>query len=644
METLDAGARDAEVINVSGRQRIAYSVDLLARNPMSTELSEVVADALSLFEQSHDRLLTYAHSSLTLLDIYKPSAASGLDADTRAFIAAAWSAVEGIAEGQDVAGDLDDLQSKAMGPLLVDLNRAVTSFETIANDRAGELERLQEFALLAAILIVLVEAVVIFWPAQMAVDRSMSAMEASNKTISETNSKLNYQLHVDQLTGVYNRHGFDKEVTRIKSSAHFETEQLAVFVIDLDDFKGVNDRLGHATGDIILKHVGRQLQELQQGAHSIGDQFVAARFGGDEFMVCALVGADSAQGNAKAIADLIIEGISQPIRLKDSMHHTKCSIGYAFIASAVDDNDRALIDADLALLEAKSSGKSRAACFEPHIRKTFENKSAILDDFDDAIERGDIQAFFQPQVCLNTGQLVGFEALARWQHPTLGLLMPGQFLPPLVKSRRTHDLDIAVLRSGLKLAQKLRSNGYGLAPVSFNASAGTLRAPTFIDDLRSVMLECGTSSDMLKIEVLETVLIETEDDLALNALARLQSIGIGVELDDFGGGHSSLALLGMFPFDGAKVDRSIISRLDDPRFAAIAKSISMLGESLDMSWVAEGIEKHSEFAKLRSLGFARGQGYVIAKPISPSELPNWLRAYGAKPSGTGVSQMQLAEL
>ncbi len=649
LKMLEAGAKDAEIINVSGRQRmlsqrIAYTVDLLRQNPSSFETRTLAEQALATFEQSHAWLLDHIGSQERLVAIYNQGNLGGLDHDSHFFIQTARRAMSGIEEGRDVSNFVDRLQFKALGPLLVDLNAAVSAFEAVAEDRTTQLERTQQIALLVAVLIVLIEGLLIFTPAQIAVNRSLEDLETSNKTISKANDELNRQLHSDQLTGVFNRHGFDNEATRLKERCDFSDHSVAVFVIDLDGFKIVNDRLGHAAGDLILKHVGRQLLRLDEAAQSITDCVFGARLGGDEFMVCASFANDTQMDDASKLADLIISSIGEPIRLKDSMHETKCSVGYAFIRSVEEDTDRALIDADLALLQAKAAGKSRSTCFEPHIRKAFEDKSVIVNDFDEALEQEHIQAFLQPQVCLLTGELVGYEALARWEHPTLGHLTPGQFLEPLTKSRRTHDLDMAVVRSGLKLARKLRDEGLTVAPISFNASSESLRAPDFVEDLLELMREFDASHDDVKYEVLETVLIQEENDVALKTLARLQSIGIAVELDDFGGGHSSLALLGLFPFDGVKVDRSIVRRLDDARFSAIAKAIAHLGTELNLSWVAEGVEEHSDFAKLRKLGFVRGQGFVISKPIAPSHVADWLQSYGARPEGTQLSNQQVAHL
>ena len=390
---------------------------------------------------------------------------------------------------------------------------------------------------------------------------------------------------------------------------------VAVMFIDLDRFKAVNDTLGHAAGDQLLLRIAGRFRPLVRASDTI------ARLGGDEFVVvCEDV--DSPE-MAVEIADRLLRAVSEPVVIDGHEIKTSASIG---ITVAEDDNreatpDSLLRDADTAMYEAKEVGRNRHALFHPGIRTRNLAKLQRAEELGLALQRNEMRLFYQPVVDLDDESVAEVEALVRWQHPTLGLLAPGEFIRVAEETGLVVALGEWVLREA---CQEL-ARGYGIfaadhVRMSVNVSARQLADPGFVDVVGAVLAETGVPPHRLCLEITESVLMD-DIERSTDAMLGLKRLGVRLAIDDFGTGYSSLSYLGRYPVDVLKIDRSFVSGLAvDPAATVIVSAAINLAHALGLSVVAEGVETEDALITLRALRCDRAQGYYWSRPLPAHEL------------------------
>ena len=409
----------------------------------------------------------------------------------------------------------------------------------------------------------------------------------------------------DPLTGLANRARFEEHLAH--SSPETET---AVLFIDLDNFKTVNDSLGHAAGDLFLSEVARRLSACVR----VGD--MVARMGGDEFAV--LVSGSDAKMRAPRIAERILRELSAPIEVHHRAITPSASIGIA-CGDDVQYPQEILRDADLALYEAKRSGKGRAQLYRPVLHAAALEQLELETDMRLALDHEQFELYYQPLFRLADGDLIGYEALMRWQHPARGLLGPGTF----IRLAEETSLIVPLTRWALMSAcrQVAIWNPLGGVPleVSVNLSLVNLEDSEIVDDVADALAQSDINPELLVLEITESTVMR-EHNVGREILYDLKNLGVRLALDDFGTGYSSLSRLSELPFDSLKIPRPFIERIthDDQDFA-LTRGIVDLGHHLDLTIVAEGIETPSQLASVRAIGCELGQGFLLAKP-APSAL------------------------
>ena len=384
--------------------------------------------------------------------------------------------------------------------------------------------------------------------------------------------------------------------------------EAAVMLIDLDRFKAVNDTLGHAAGDALLRHVGGRLRA------ALRDGDLAARLGGDEFGV--LIENIAGRDAVARIAARIVELLSRPYLVEGRIAHVGASIGIAF-AAAGSDPASALRRADLALYKSKQDGRGRFQFFEPHLEEAAEARRSLEFDLRAALALGQFELFYQPQLELAQDRLSGFEALIRWRHPVRGLVPPDQFIPLAEELGLITGIGEWVLREACAEAMRWPD---GLT-VAVNVAAPQFGSDTLVAAVRSALLASGLPGHRLELEVTETALLR-DGASVLRQLLALRELGVQMSLDDFGTGYSSLTQLRSFPFDRVKIDRSFA---DD---VAVVRAVAALGASLGMRTTVEGVETAEQMARLRTDGCTEAQGYLLSRPVPAEQVPGLIARLG----------------
>jgi diguanylate cyclase (GGDEF)-like protein/PAS domain S-box-containing protein len=423
--------------------------------------------------------------------------------------------------------------------------------------------------------------------------------------------QLRWQATHDELTRLPNRAQFVDELTERLAIA--PSGSTAVLFLDLDNFKVVNDSLGHATGDQLLRGMTQRLTAL------LRDGDVLSRFGGDEFVVMLTnyTGDDS----PLATAERLRREVTRPMTIDGTELFVSCSIGIA-IADRLDSTaDELLRDADAAMYRAKARGRDCVEMFDPGVHDATVAVLRTSTELRRGIERNEIVPYFQPIVDLASGVVTGFEVLARWRHPDRGLLGADQFLPMAEESGLISDLGASVLRSSLMQLGRWRERSSSLADVSIsvNVASRQLLEGGFVDIVSEALAEAGVPAGSLWLEITETALMSDVKAASL-ALRQLRSIGLHLAVDDFGTGYSSLTYLKRFPVETIKVDRSFVNGLGiDAEDTTIVEAVINLGHSLGLTVVAEGVETPLQLSRLRDLRCDRGQGYLFGRP-RPAEI------------------------
>ena len=420
----------------------------------------------------------------------------------------------------------------------------------------------------------------------------------------------------DSLTGAANRRMFHLTLERTLTSgdAAAAGRISAVLFIDLDDFKIINDTLGHAAGDDLLIAVTDRISGLVRH----GD--LVARLGGDEFAI--LTGDEPDLRSSRAMAERLVRDLRVPYVIGEHTITVSASIGIASARDAGADTQELVRNADVAMYMAKANGKSGFAVFDPGMHASIRARHELGNDLQHAVNLGQLRLVYQPIVSLESGRVAGLEALVRWQHPDRGLVVPGEFIEIAEENGSILPIGRWVMREACERAVAWQAQGVigQNLFVCVNVSAREIQQPGFVGAVEEALAWAGLEPSRLILEITETALIKATT-LTVNTLEALRALGVRVVIDDFGTGYFSLSHLRQFPVDALKIASEFIQVADDDsRSAALAGAIVALGESLDIATVGEGIESKEQAERMRSLGCTYGQGFFFAKPMTSAEI------------------------
>jgi diguanylate cyclase (GGDEF)-like protein/PAS domain S-box-containing protein len=445
-------------------------------------------------------------------------------------------------------------------------------------------------------------------------DEHVGGILLNARDVSERKSfeaELAHQAFHDPVTGLANRAMFAEQVRHAIARARREARTPAVIFLDLDDFKTVNDSLGHAAGDEVLVEFARRLDDSVRGAD------VAARFGGDEFAVL-LDDVVESQAAADA-AQRILELLAQPMRASHRDVTLTGSIGISiFGPDDQRDADELIRDADAAMYIAKRDGKGGYRLFEPAMHEGVVARLELRNDLQRALTTGQFELHYQPVIRLADGSISGVEALLRWRHPERGLVSPVDFIPIAEETGLIIPIGRWVLREGCRHARRLEGVDGQPLRMSVNLSLKQIQHSDIVADVRDALEESGLTPERLTLEITESVLMD-DTDLAVSRLRDLKALGVTLALDDFGTGYSSLSYLSRFPVDVLKMDRSFLREGSTPGSNSLANAVVVLGATLALEVVAEGIEEIEQADSLRALGCDLGQGFLFARPLNAED-------------------------
>jgi len=412
----------------------------------------------------------------------------------------------------------------------------------------------------------------------------------------------------DPLTGLLNRRTIGERTAEMISIAQRKHKSITFMMLDLDNFKNINDMNGHSAGDAVLKQVAARISKI------VPPHNLLARLGGDEF-ACAFVFDPEQPKMVERIADDLIDAISAPIIENGTQLVVTTSIGMSRYDSESEGVDLLMRRADIAMYCSKKQGRNRHCWFDANMEQGLQTRSLLETGMRMGIPNGEFVPYFEQQIDLMTGKLTGFEVLARWESPTQGLISPEIFIPIAEETGMIGELSLSIMRQAFNNAKDWDA---GLV-ISVNISPIQLLDPWLAQKIVKLLVESGFPPNRLEIEITESALFENLS-LAQSIVGSLKNQGIKIALDDFGTGYSSLAHLRALPFDRIKIDRSFVSSiLRNPESKAIVKAINGLGESLGMPITAEGIEDKETENELRQIGCAQGQGWHYGRPLTAAE-------------------------
>jgi diguanylate cyclase (GGDEF)-like protein/PAS domain S-box-containing protein len=446
-------------------------------------------------------------------------------------------------------------------------------------------------------------------------DPSVGGWVITMRDVTERRSaeqRLAHQAFHDPLTDLANRPLFEDRVGHALARRRRGHDQVAVLLLDLDDFKTVNDSLGHAAGDALLRQVGDRLRACLRAEDT------GARLGGDEFAVLVESGGPD---EVERLSARIMRTLGEPIRVEGHELALRASVGIALANGPGTTPETLVRDADIAMYEAKAHGKGRIAVFAPEMKAGVQRRMDLGAELDRALERGELELRLQPIVGLGDERPVGAEALIRWDRPGHGLLGPADFLDLAEERGLMVPIGRWVLTEAARSARAWRDARPDLGDlhVAVNLSARELEQPDLVEAVGAALAAAGLPGDGLVVEVTEGGLL-SDVDASAEVLAGIRALGVRVALDDFGTGYSSLAYLERLPVDLIKLDRAMVGRVDGPELPRLLGVVVELARALDLTSVAEGVERASQAARLRELGLDRAQGYHYARPLPREAL------------------------
>ncbi len=443
---------------------------------------------------------------------------------------------------------------------------------------------------------------------------AINVLETYEQQLSSSQRRLVRQATIDAVTGLYTRNVLVEDLEKMNSDNNIQN--VAIYFLDLDGFKPVNDNLGHEAGDIMLKKIGYRLKGV------VNKHTKVYRIGGDEFVICLCN--HGARESLDEMADSVVDLFAAPFHIYDNSISISASIGIATQAADSIDSDQLLRYADIAMYQAKEDGKNCYRFFDDSMRDSAQRRFAIKNDFITSLNGNQLFVVFQPIVSSTSLKVTKLESLCRWQHPELGFIPPPIFIDVIEESENMNVLFEWIVKNVIQEILYLDTIGRTDIIISINLSPSQLVNDAALTILNEKLSEFDVSASRIELEITETSLI-TSFDQAKHWIEEAKSFGFKIAIDDFGAGYSSLSYLTSFPYDTVKLDRSLLNNIDvDIRQQRIVSSLTQMLHSLSVPIVAEGAETDAQFLQLKTIGCDYIQGYLISKPVRHEQLVTFL--------------------
>ena len=437
-------------------------------------------------------------------------------------------------------------------------------------------------------------------------------LEKSKEQAESVASRMEYHAHHDALTGLPNRILLNDRIHSELAHARRQQTNTALLFLDLDRFKIINDSLGHAVGDQLLRVIARRLNNC------VRDEDTVARLGGDEFMV--LLPRISGSADAGRIARKIIDSLVDPIPCNGHELHITTSIGISIFPYDGNDAETLIKHADISMYRAKELGRNKAVYYTAEMNAGSRKQLAMETNLRKAVERNQLRLFYQPKIDITHNAIVGFEALLRWEHPTMGYISPLDFIPVAEDSGLIVPIGEWVLNTAFRQLRSWHDAGHSGLTMAVNLSSAQLSRPGFEDVVENALEASGLMAAMTELEVTENVAMENIES-AVAVLEKLKCMGVSIAMDDFGTGYSSLSYLRRLPIDSVKIDKSFVREIpDSSEDVTIAQAIIAMAQSLKLSLVVEGVENVRQLNFFRQQGVSIVQGYLFSKPVEAAEI------------------------
>ncbi len=454
------------------------------------------------------------------------------------------------------------------------------------------------------------------------------SIENYRKNKEAHDKELSVLAQIDGLTGLSNRSLFQSRLSEALNQSIRQGQPVALLIIDIDNFKVINDSYGHPTGDKLLKEVAKRLKARCRSTD------IVARLGGDEFGIIAPF-IDQDYGASSMAVDLV-NACRGAFELNGHHIIAQCSIGVSQFPNDAENHEDLLVKADMALYQAKDAGRNTFRFFDRELENRARNRQALIKDMRNGIDNAEYQLHYQPIIDIARGELVGTEALIRWQHPTRGSVSPADFIPIAESSQLIIPLGDWVIREACQQLRRWSDKGLPAFSMSVNLSAVQFQNESLLDTLHKEITASGIEPKCLELEITESTIMESGEKV-IELLSALTDLGIRLAIDDFGTGYSSLAYLKRFPVDRLKIDRAFIRDLPgDKDDSAIASTIINISKILKLQVVAEGVENFEQLEFLRNEHCHFAQGFYLAKPMPPMAFEQWYRDW--RTSGTRPAQ------
>jgi diguanylate cyclase (GGDEF)-like protein len=442
----------------------------------------------------------------------------------------------------------------------------------------------------------------------------------ANEELSNALSTIQNMATHDSLTGLPNRASLSDTLNHAISRAVRKRDSVSIFFVDLDHFKAINDSLGHAAGDLLLREVARRIESV------IRDSDLVARLGGDEFVIMSENAGDADQ--KRTVAAKILSAVAAPFLLMTHEVAVSGSIGIATFPDDAQDAATLLSNADLAMYRAKELGRNRAAFYTADLGQTAQERFEVEKGMRNALEAGEFRLYYQPKIDFNNGRMIGVEALIRWHHPHLGVLGPDRFIPIAEDTNFIVPLGEWVIEQACRQARAWQDAKLPPFSIAVNLSAKQIADESLLQKLASALKRSGADPSMIELEITETAVMKNVDE-AIVLLESLRRLGVKLSIDDFGTGYSSLSYLKRLPVDILKVDRAFVRDLPHNRDdLAITRAVIAMAHGLSMRVVAEGVEEKAQYQSLRAEGCDEFQGFYCRAAMQGHELEALVKRYG----------------